>query len=78
MVGGNIEGGGNQTVVMTTAISRYVQISEFGRAIALGILLVLILFTINLIVVVARKGYYIVELVKPPFARFKRRRENKQ
>ena len=78
MVGGNIEGGGNQTVVMTTAISRYVQISEFGRAIALGILLVLILFTINLIVVVARKGYYIIELAKPPFARFKRRRENKQ
>jgi len=78
MVGGNIEGGGNQTVVMTTAIARYVQISEFGRAIALGILLVLILFTINLIVVVARKGYYIVELAKPPFARFKRRRENKQ
>jgi tungstate transport system permease protein len=78
MVGGNIAGGGNQTVVMTTAISRYVQISEFGRAIALGILLVLILFTINLIVVVARKGYYIIELAKPPFTRFKRRRENKQ
>jgi tungstate transport system permease protein len=78
MVGGNIAGGGNQTVVMTTAISRYVQISEFGRAIALGILLVLILFTINLIVVVARKGYYIIELAKPPFTRFKSRRENKQ
>jgi tungstate transport system permease protein len=78
MVGGNIQGGGNQTAVMTTAIARDVQISELGLAIALGILLVLILFTINLIVVVARKGYYIIELAKPPFARFKRRRENKQ
>jgi tungstate transport system permease protein len=78
MVGGNIEGGGLQTAVMTTSIARDVQISEFGLAIALGILLVLILFTINLIVVIARKGYYIIELAKPPFARFKRRRENKQ
>ena len=64
--------------MMTTSIARDVQISEFGLAIALGILLVLILFTINLIVVIARKGYYIIELAKPPFARFKRRRENKQ
>ena len=78
MVGGNIEGGGLQTAVMTTSIARDVQISEFGLAIALGILLVLILFTINLIVVIARKGYYIIELAKPPFARFKRRRESKQ
>lgn len=78
MVGGNIEGGGLQTTVMTTAIARDVQISEFGLAIALGMLLVLILFTINLIVVVARKGYYIIELAKPPFGRFKRRGENKQ
>ena len=78
MVGGNIEGGGNQTVVMTTAISRYVQISEFGRAIALGILLVLILFTINIIVAVLRKANYLVELAKAPYSRLKRYRENKQ
>jgi tungstate transport system permease protein len=78
LVGGNIEGGGLRTDVLTTSISRATATAEIGLAIALGILLVLILFTINMIVVVARKGYYIVELAKPPFARFKRRRENKQ
>ena len=78
LVGGNIGGGGNRTDVITTAISRNVQISEFGLAIALGILLVLILFTINMIVAVLRKANYIVELAKPPFARFKRNRETKQ
>jgi tungstate transport system permease protein len=78
LVGGNIRGTGNRTDVMTTAISRNLQISEIGLAIALGIVLVTILFAINLIVVVARKANYIVELAKPPFERFKRRRENKQ
>ncbi|MBN1357347.1 ABC transporter permease [Candidatus Bathyarchaeota archaeon] len=78
LVGGNIGGGGNRTDVITTAISRNVQISEFGLAIALGILLVLILFTINMIVAVLRKANYIVELAKPPFSRFKRNRETKQ
>ena len=78
LVGGNIAGAGIRTDVITTAISRYVQIGEFGLAIALGILLVLIVFTVNMIVVVARKANYIVELAKPPFFRFKRHRENKQ
>ena len=78
LVGGNLTGGGANTAVLTTSISRYTGIGEIGLAVALGIILVLILFTINLMVVVARKGYYIVELAKPPFARFKRRRENKQ
>lgn len=78
LVGGNIAGGGNRTDVLTTAISRNVQISEFGLAIALGILLVLILFTINIIVAVLRKANYLVEIVKAPYFRLKRYRENKQ
>ena len=78
LVGGNIRGTGIRTDVMTTAISRNLQISEIGLAIALGILLVTILFAINLIVALGRKANYIVELAKPPFSRFKRHRENKQ
>lgn len=78
LVGGNIRGTGFRTDVMTTAISRNLQIGEIGLAIALGILLVAVLFAINLILVVARKANYIVELAKPSFYRFKRRRESKQ
>ncbi len=78
LVGGNIAGAGIRTDVITTAISRYVQIGEFGLAIALGILLVLIVFIVNMIVVVASKANYIVELAKGPYFRFKRHRENKQ
>ena len=78
LVGGNIAGGGNRTDVLATAISRNVQISEFGLAIALGLLLVMILFTINIIVAVLRKANYLVELAKAPFFRIKRYRENKQ
>ena len=78
LVGGNIAGFGNRTDVLTTAISRNVQIGETGLAIALGILLVLILFTINIIVVVLRKANYIVELAKGPYAKLKRSRETKR
>jgi tungstate transport system permease protein len=78
MVGGNIEGGGNQTSVMTTSIARDVQISEFGLAIALGILLVVVLFTINMIVVILRRANYLVELAKGPYAKLKRSREAKK
>ena len=77
LVGGNIAGVGNRTDVLTTAISRNVQIGEIGLAVALGILLVLILFTINIIVVVLRKANYIVELAKAPYSRLKRHRETK-
>ncbi len=77
LVGGNIAGGGNRTDVLTTAISRNVQISEFGLAIALGILLVLILFTINIIVAVLRKANYLVELTKAQNFKIKRYRETK-
>jgi tungstate transport system permease protein len=77
MVGGNIAGSGNRTDVLTTSISRDVQISEIGLAIALGILLVLILFTVNIIIAVLRKANYLVELVKAPYSRLKRYRETK-
>jgi tungstate transport system permease protein len=77
LVGGNIAGFGIRTDVLTTAISRNVQIGETGLAIALGILLVLILFTINIIVVVLRKANYIVEIAKAPYFRLKRYRETK-
>jgi len=78
LVGGNIAGGGNRTDVMTTAISRYVQIGELGLAVALGILLVAILFAINLIVVVLRRANYLVELAKGPYFKLKRSRETKK
>ena len=72
LVGGNIAGGGLRTDVMTTAISRYVQISEIGLAIALGIILMLVVFTINIIVVLLRRANYLVEIAKGPFAKLKR------
>jgi tungstate transport system permease protein len=78
LVGGNIEGGGNMTSVMTSAISRYTQISEIGLAIALGIFLILILFTINILVVALRNANYLVELAKAPYMKLKRSRENKK
>jgi len=78
LVGGNIEGGGNMTSVMTSAISRYTQISEIGLAIALGIFLILILFTINILVVALRNANYLVELAKAPYMKLKCSRENKK
>jgi len=77
LVGGNIAGSGNRTDVLTTAISRDLQIGNIGFAVALGILLVLILFTINIIVAVLRKANYLVELAKGPYDRLKRYRETK-
>lgn len=78
LVGGNIRGSGIRTDVMTTAISRNLQISEIGLAIALGILLVTILFVINLIVVMLRKASYLVQLAKAQYSRLRRYRENKR
>jgi tungstate transport system permease protein len=77
LVGGNLAGGGLRTDVLTTAISRNTAIGEIGLAVALGILLVIILFTINIIVVVLRKANYLVELAKAPYFRLKRYRETK-
>ncbi len=71
IVGGNIAGGGYRTDVMTTAISRDTQIGDIGLAVALGIILMIIVFTVNLIVASARRANYIVELAKPMFARFR-------
>jgi tungstate transport system permease protein len=77
LVGGNIAGGGLRTDVLTTAISRNTQIGEIGLAVALGIFLMIIVFTINVIVVFLRKVNYIVELAKAPYFRLKRYRENR-
>jgi len=78
IVGGNITGGGVNTSVLTTSISRDTQINEIGLAVALGILLVIILFTINIIVVVLRKANYLVELAKGPYSKLKRSRETER
>jgi tungstate transport system permease protein len=72
LVGGNIAGGGNRTDNITTAISRDVQISELGLAIALGIILIGILFTINIVIVILRRSRLIVEVAKGPFAKLRR------
>jgi tungstate transport system permease protein len=76
LVGGNIAGGGLRTDVLTTAISRNTQIGEIGLAVALGIFLMIIVFTINIIVVLLRRVNYLVELAKAPYVRLKRYREN--
>lgn len=52
LVGGNIAG---LTDVLTTAISRYTARAEIDFAIALGILLMVIVFLINLALLMARK-----------------------
>ena len=72
LIGGNIANVGNRTDVLTTAISRYTQIGEIGFAVALGILLMVIIFAVNLIVFMARKAPSIFELIKPYFAKTKR------
>jgi len=77
LVGGNIAGGGNRTDVLTTAISRYTAIGEIDYAVALGILLMIIVFAINIIVVLLRRANYLVELAKTPYFKLKRYRENK-
>ena len=72
LIGGNIAGGGNRTDVLTTAISRYTQQGDIAFAVALGIFLMFIIFIINMVVVIARKANYIVELFKAPYTRMKR------
>jgi tungstate transport system permease protein len=78
LVGGNIIGGGNRTDVLTTSISRATATANIGLAIALGILLVIILFTINMIVVILKRVNYLVELAKGPYAKLKHSREAKR
>ena len=52
IVGGNIAG---LTDVLTTSISRYTQTNELALAIALGILLMAIVFVVNMIVITFQK-----------------------
>ena len=78
LVGGNISGGGNRTDVLTSAISRDTQINEIGLAIALGILLMVIVFTINASVVMLKNANYLVELAKGPYSKLKRSRATKK
>ena len=61
LVGGNIAG---LTDVLTTAISRYTARGELDLAIALGIILVAIVFLINMIVIMARKAKWLLTIWK--------------
>jgi len=63
LVGGNIAG---LTDVLTTTISRYTAAGELGLAIALGILLMAVVFGINMIVVAARKAKFLITLGRSP------------
>ncbi|MCW4043950.1 MAG: ABC transporter permease [Candidatus Bathyarchaeota archaeon] len=63
LVGGNIAG---LTDVLTTAISRYTARGELDFAIALGILLMLIVFGINVVLIMARKAKMLFTLWRNP------------
>jgi tungstate transport system permease protein len=63
LVGGNIAG---LTDVLTTAISRYTARGELDFAIALGILLMIIVFGINMIIITARKAKMLFTLGRSP------------
>lgn len=63
LVGGNIVG---LTDVLTTAISRYTQRGELGFAIALGIVLMVIVFTINILIIAARKAKMLYTIWRSP------------
>lgn len=63
LVGGNIAG---STDILTTAISRYTARGDLDLAIALGILLMIIIFGINMIVITTRKLRWLSILGKSP------------
>ncbi len=63
LVGGNIAG---LTDVLTTAISRYTARGDLDLAIALGILLMLIVFAINMIIIAARKAKMLLTIWRLP------------
>jgi len=63
LVGGNVAG---LTDVLTTAISRYTARAEIPFAIALGILLMVLVFLINLTVLVARKTKMFLTMWRSP------------
>lgn len=66
LVGGNIIGGGNRTDVLTTSISRYLQQGDIAFAVALGIILLAIIFGINLIIVTAKRARILFTLGRYP------------
>ena len=63
LVGGNIAG---LTDVLTTAISRYTARGDLDLAIALGILLMLLVFAINMIIIAARKAKMLLTVWRLP------------
>jgi tungstate transport system permease protein len=63
LVGGNIAG---LTDVLTTAISRYTARGELDLAIALGVILMVIVFVINAAVIVARRARWLLTLWRQP------------
>jgi tungstate transport system permease protein len=63
LVGGNVAG---LTDVLTTAISRYTARAEIPLAIALGILLMVLVFLINLTVLLARKTKMLLTVWRSP------------
>lgn len=63
LVGGNIAG---YTDVLTTAISRYTARGELDLAIALGIMLMAMVFLINMAVIMARKAKWLPALWRSP------------
>jgi tungstate transport system permease protein len=63
LVGGNIAG---LTDVLTTAISRYTARGDLDLAIALGIMLMVLVFGINMIVITARKAKLLLTLGRSP------------
>ncbi len=63
MVGGNLAG---FTDVLTTGISNLTSRGEFATAIALGIILLVIVFGINLIIVIARNPRILIMIGRMP------------
>lgn len=63
LVGGNIAG---LTDVLTTAISRYTARGELDFAIALGIILMVLVFLINMAVILAKKAKWVITIWRSP------------
>jgi tungstate transport system permease protein len=64
LVGGNIAG---LTDILTTAISRYTARGELDFAIALGIILMGIVFVINAAIIMGRRAKWLLTLGRQPF-----------
>ena len=59
LVGGNIAG---LTNILTTAISRYTARGELDLAMALGIMLMIIVFLVNAVIILARKAQWLLTI----------------